>query len=469
MANTRNITTDELTFNEQLVIPVLIVLLAVFAGCTQSPSDSDAELSSAPKGMEFFHGAFEDALALAEVEDKLVFVDVYTTWCGPCIVMQESVFPLPEVGEYFNARFVNYKLDAENEDQNGPEIAAIYDINVYPTYLILDSEGKELNRASSSMTGEQFVTMVSQMLGETNSSFAELQERYDSGERSVEFVREYLMDAIVHYSLIDRPSDDRELLQLYWEEGTRYKQAALEYFASRPFSDLLNPIDSHLVLYYKDKSERGDELVEFVLEHFEEFLELSSISAMSQFVLNATWYAALTAAQSGEDNYKSFFEDLESEPLLQAAEFERNRDPNSRMTPERLETTIDLIYYRATENWDQLYEFHNDRIALADAAVSADSLLASSRDLIASPIDVHQKFAKTNATRAFELDANDPFVRSHYVRVLISAERSEEAIEVYNSYRENLTDSAADLERWELFQRITPLDAMLTVDENEST
>ncbi|MXW54793.1 MAG: DUF255 domain-containing protein, partial [Gammaproteobacteria bacterium] len=51
--------------------------------------------------MKFFKGTFEAALVQAEQEQKKVFVDVYTTWCGPCIVMQETVFPQPEVGEYF--------------------------------------------------------------------------------------------------------------------------------------------------------------------------------------------------------------------------------------------------------------------------------------------------------------------------------------------------------------------------------
>lgn len=69
--------------------------------------------------MEFFHGSFDGALAEAREQGKKVFLDVYTDWCGPCIVMQETVFVLPEVGDYFNARFVNYKLDAEDESIGG--------------------------------------------------------------------------------------------------------------------------------------------------------------------------------------------------------------------------------------------------------------------------------------------------------------------------------------------------------------
>ena len=122
---------------------------------TTDPVDSSLETSantSQGQGIDFFVGSFEDALALAAQDQKMVFVDVYTIWCGPCVVMQETVFPLPEVGEFFNSRFVNYKLDAENEEQNGPELEARFAIEVYPTYLILDHNGNELHRALECLT-----------------------------------------------------------------------------------------------------------------------------------------------------------------------------------------------------------------------------------------------------------------------------------------------------------------------------
>ena len=204
-------------------------------------TESDSEgTESISQGMEFFEGAFDDALALAEEEDKLVFVDVYTMWCGPCIVMQETVFPLPEVGEYFNERFVNLKLDMENEEQNGPEIGTRYKIGVVPTYLILDTDGTELGRATGGASASQFISMISRVLGESTSAFAAMQKRYDSGERSTEFIQQYLSDAIVELAFREIDNQDSVSVIAYFDEGEKYKKVAEEYFASRPYSELIN-------------------------------------------------------------------------------------------------------------------------------------------------------------------------------------------------------------------------------------
>ena len=50
----------------------------------------------------------EKALEQAKVENKYVFIDCYTSWCGPCKMMAEKILPLKEVGEYMNGKFVCY-------------------------------------------------------------------------------------------------------------------------------------------------------------------------------------------------------------------------------------------------------------------------------------------------------------------------------------------------------------------------
>ena len=70
------------------------------------------------QGIDFFHGSYEEALKKARSENKGIFVDVYTSWCGPCKKMAREVFTQAGVGDYFNTHFVCLKLDAEKDKEH---------------------------------------------------------------------------------------------------------------------------------------------------------------------------------------------------------------------------------------------------------------------------------------------------------------------------------------------------------------
>ena len=72
-----------------------------------------SRLEAQEQGVQFQELTFQEALNKAKAENKLVFVDCYTSWCGPCKYMLNNVFVLPEVGEFFNEHFVNVKYDME--------------------------------------------------------------------------------------------------------------------------------------------------------------------------------------------------------------------------------------------------------------------------------------------------------------------------------------------------------------------
>ena len=64
------------------------------------------------------------ALESANSEGKMVLVDCYTSWCGPCKIMASKILPQKEVGDFLNERFVCVKYDMEKGE--GPEIAKKY-------------------------------------------------------------------------------------------------------------------------------------------------------------------------------------------------------------------------------------------------------------------------------------------------------------------------------------------------------
>ena len=111
-------------------------------GCKSS------EISQTTKvldGIQFSKGEnFETVLALAKSEGKLVFVDFYADWCTPCKMMDQEVFTDKSIGDYFNKKFVNIKVDSEKG--NGPDLAAIFEVTALPTLLFLDEIGRVVMR-----------------------------------------------------------------------------------------------------------------------------------------------------------------------------------------------------------------------------------------------------------------------------------------------------------------------------------
>jgi thiol-disulfide isomerase/thioredoxin len=85
------------------------------------------------QGIEFFHGSWPEALAKAKSEEKLIFVDAFASWCGPCKRMAKESFPDPKVGEVYNASFICLKIDMEKPEN--AEFAGKYPVNSYPTLI----------------------------------------------------------------------------------------------------------------------------------------------------------------------------------------------------------------------------------------------------------------------------------------------------------------------------------------------
>ncbi|GAA4848682.1 thioredoxin family protein [Algivirga pacifica] len=104
-------------------------------------------------GIEFEHTSWEEVLKKAKKEKKLIFVDAYATWCGPCKYMSADVFTDDQVGNYYNETFVNFKMDMESEAAKEFD----YEVAAYPTLLFIDHKGKVVHRVVGAQSIEDFL------------------------------------------------------------------------------------------------------------------------------------------------------------------------------------------------------------------------------------------------------------------------------------------------------------------------
>lgn len=141
-------------------------------------------------GIQFNKGAkWSDVLAKAQSEKKLIFMDAYAVWCGPCKMMDKDVFTQSEVGDFFNKNFINVKFDMEKGE--GLNLAQQYAVMAYPTFLFIDGNGKVMHRVVGYFEPDALLEVGNTALDPAN-RLAGLEARYDAGDRDPTFVADLL-------------------------------------------------------------------------------------------------------------------------------------------------------------------------------------------------------------------------------------------------------------------------------------
>ena len=141
------------------------------------------------QGIEFFHGTWAEAQAKAKSDQKLIFVDAFASWCGPCKRMASQVFPDPKVGDYFNSNFVCLKIDMEKPEN--AEFAGKYPVSAYPTLMVLDSEGKVVLKQVGGTTPDGLIAFGQKATGKQDNSL-DYEKSYTDGNRDPQFLLEYV-------------------------------------------------------------------------------------------------------------------------------------------------------------------------------------------------------------------------------------------------------------------------------------
>ena len=222
---------------------ILSVVLCAFA------------VSVMAQGIQFREGSWKDMLAAAKKENKLVFIDNYTSWCGPCKKMVKEIFPLKEAGDFYNANFICYKLDCEKGD--GVEVAKTYQINSFPTYLFVSGDGKLYYRSGSYMPLEKFIQEGKIALEEFSDkrTIEQWNDLYDRKKNSPEFVKGYIAKR-------DRAKlDNADILD--------------QYVKIEKEKNLMTPEFLNTLVNYGYRIKAGGSCSDFVLKHLDEICTLT--------------------------------------------------------------------------------------------------------------------------------------------------------------------------------------------------
>lgn len=173
-------------------------------------------------GVYFYELSYEDALKMAKQQGRKLFIDCYTTWCGPCKYMSETVFKQENVGDFLNQNFICLKYDMEKGE--GPELAKKFGVRAYPTFVIVNPDGTIRHKLVGGGEGEKFIERVKESFDD-NKALGALDAKYNSGNRDKAFLSQYAQVMVANYDpnakaivdeLLKISTDEEKLSEDYW-------------------------------------------------------------------------------------------------------------------------------------------------------------------------------------------------------------------------------------------------------------
>lgn len=273
-----------------------------------------AQSPEAGKGIRFEHGSFSELLAQAKKENKLIMVDAYTTWCGPCKWMVKNIFPNDTVGEFYNKNFVNAKIDMEKGE--GMDLAKKYNVSCYPTYLFINGNGELMHRVSSAMPAAEFVELGKSAM-DPSRQFVMAQKKYDAGGMTPDEMAGYVL------------MRGRSCLPV--------KDEMAKYFSTQKDEDLTaernwNMFRNHITDLRQDSRE-----FRYLTEHRDEYVKKYRAGQVDTLIMSAYNFALYNHIR--DKNYEAY------------TKLRTDIAPRASPLMQESMLNMDLMMYKAKKDW----------------------------------------------------------------------------------------------------------------------
>lgn len=268
------------------------------------------------QGIEFHDNTpWADIVKMAEEQDKLIFIDCYTTWCGPCKILAREVFPQKKVGDYFNPNFICVKYDMEKGD--GKMLNERYKDHIpgYPTLLFIDKNGNVKQQMAGFQEADVLIKNA-QMALQGRDLFT-LRKEYESGNRDIHFLVDY-MGSLEAAFLKDEAKivaddylknhdpkelDRDEVWQAFGKYVTDIHSPAFDYLVNNAgrYGGILKR--DRQAINFQIKSACDRELRQFLRINFNEQGQPEALATDTAWAEKVIWYLEKTG-QAGADLYK---------------------------------------------------------------------------------------------------------------------------------------------------------------------
>lgn len=322
------------------------------------------------QGIEFEQLSLNKTIEKAKKEDKLVFIDCYTQWCGPCKMLAKKVFVLDNVGKYFNKNFVSIKMDMETEE--GRKVAQKYQVKFYPTLLWLDQNGKIVHRVSGAGDNKYLLAEAEKAVN-PESRWSHMEQRYKDGERDHAFLRKFIMDGV--------------------RAGFDVKNVVEEYLQLKEEKEYINKEDFYIIannIFSKDHPK-----FRLVFDNKEKYKELVGARYVSMFINECLVkeLLPLTSTDSIErfEQKKEEIKDLDPELGEQIAQLARLRVLKMKTRIGGGKKEFVLSYFKAYMEYVDKHQSNNATELGQCAWETSNSKFILSKEILHSAIEMIKK------------------------------------------------------------------------------
>ena len=233
----------------------------------------------AQSNVNFIDNNIVKALEKSQIENKLIFIDFYTTWCAPCKRMDKEVFTDYTIQTFFNENFINLKINAETE--LGKKICPKYQVEAFPTFVFIDSEEKMIYKIVGYQKIDELLNHAKKAISEfeKGESIEIWEQKYLSNKKNKDFLKKYIEKLNSLNKEVLEPFND--YYKLLSQEELVDKQN-ISFFIRNPY--LHKNLDKFRFLIIKYKEINNDQSSYYFPGSFHDTLYESLLSYFNQIV-----------------------------------------------------------------------------------------------------------------------------------------------------------------------------------------
>lgn len=214
--------------------------------------------------IKFTDQSLDLAIEKAKKEKKYVFVDVYAEWCTPCKRMAATAFVDDSVATFYNAYFLNVRVDAEKN--TGPEVKKKYKVNAYPTLLYITPDGELIKKVVGALSAKELLFTARNIIGYANTPIYAARKTFHTSKKTKNDWNEFL------YVMLEEKEDS---ITTYLES----------YYKKFPELDLSNVVDRKAFIDYENNV--NHDLSKQYIAHPELYDPIEFEQKMGKFIQNS--------------------------------------------------------------------------------------------------------------------------------------------------------------------------------------